>query len=64
MRFTEFWARLDRHLGPAYSRTWAQQKVIGDLGGRTAQQALDAGIPPKEVWAAVWRDLGLPVSER
>ena len=32
----------------------------GRLGGRTAVEALDAGIPPKQVWAAVWRVLELP----
>jgi len=64
VRHTEFWARLDHHLGVAYSRTWAEQQVIGDLGHRTTLEALDAGVPPKAVWAAVWRTLGLPASER
>ena len=27
-------------------------------------EALDAGVPPKQVWAAVWRQLELPDSER
>ena len=31
---------------------------MADLGGRTAVEALDAGVPPKEVWAAVWRRAG------
>jgi hypothetical protein len=64
VRHTEFWARLDHHLGPAYSRTWAEQQVIGDLDHRTTIEALRAGVPPKEVWAAVWRTLELPASER
>ncbi|HEY3528014.1 MAG TPA: DUF3046 domain-containing protein [Nocardioides sp.] len=64
MRHTEFWARMESALGPAYARAWADQFVIGDLGERTAQQALDAGEPPKVVWAAVWRTLDLPPSER
>lgn len=64
MRHTEFWARLDHHLGRAYARTWAEQQVIGDLGSRTPAEALDAGVPPKEVWAAVWQALELPASER
>jgi hypothetical protein len=51
-------------LGPAYYRAWAGQFVMADLGGRTAQEALDAGVPPKQVWAAVWRALNLPASER
>ncbi|UMG92679.1 DUF3046 domain-containing protein [Nocardioides sp. TF02-7] len=64
MRHTEFWARLDHHLGRSYSRTWAEQVVIGDLDHRTAKEALDAGVPPKQVWEAVWRTLELPASER
>lgn len=64
MRHTEFWARMESALGPAYARSWAQQFVIGELGERTACEALDAGVPPKTVWAAVWRALELPASER
>jgi hypothetical protein len=64
MRHTEFWERMDRALGPAYSRSWADMHVIGELGGRTASEALAAGVPPKEVWRAVWSVLELPASER
>jgi hypothetical protein len=64
MRHTEFWARLDHHLGRGYSRVWADQFVIADLGGRTAREALDAGMDPKDVWRAVWSALGLPARER
>ena len=64
MRHTEFWARLDGVLGRSYSRTWAEVTVLRDLDGRTTQEALDAGMPPKQVWAAVRRQLELPESER
>ncbi|MFN8194181.1 MAG: DUF3046 domain-containing protein [Nocardioidaceae bacterium] len=64
MRHTEFWARLDHALGDTYARTWADQVVMADLGGRTAAEALAAGEPPKRVWASVWRALELPESER
>ena len=64
MRHTEFWSRLEDALGRGYYRAWASQFVMTDLGGRTAQEALDAGVPPKQVWAAVWRALELPASER
>lgn len=59
MRHTEFWARLEHALGTGYYRSWADQYVIGDLG-RTATEALDAGVSPKQVWASVWRALDLP----
>ena len=64
MRHTEFWARLEHVLGRGYYRVWADQFVMSDLGRRTAQEALDAGVPPKQVWAAVWEALELPPSER
>lgn len=64
MRHTEFWSRLDAALGPAYARSWASLYVIADLGGRTAQEAIDAGVSPKEVWRAVWEVLDLPARDR
>ncbi len=64
MRHTELWARMEHHLGESYARTWAASVVLSALGGRTASEALDAGVPPKEVWRAVWEMLELPASER
>jgi hypothetical protein len=51
-------------LGRDYSRTWAELTVVRELDGRTTQEALSAGVPPKHVWAAVRRHLELPESER
>ena len=64
MRHTEFWARMEAALGPAYARSWAEQHVIRELDGRTALEALAAGEPPKVVWRAVWAELGLPARDR
>ena len=64
MRHTEFWERMDLALGPEYSKYWAAMHVIAELGGRTAQEALDAGVSPKIVWRAVWAVLELPARER
>ena len=64
MRNTEFWVRMDEALGPAYARSWASMFVLTDLGGRTVNEALAAGVSPKEVWRAVWAALGLPARER
>ncbi len=55
---------MDRHLGESYARVWADTFVIGALDHRTAVEALDAGLSPKEVWRAVWEVLELPASER
>jgi hypothetical protein len=64
MRHTEFWARMDAALGPAYARSWAEQQVLADLDGRTVNEALAAGETPKAVWRAVWAALGLPPRDR
>jgi hypothetical protein len=64
MRHTEFWARMEHALGPAYARTWAEQQVLANLGHRTVTEALEAGDPPKQVWRVVWERLELPASEK
>lgn len=64
MRHTEFWSRMEGALGRGYARVWASQHVLAELGGRTVDEALGAGVPPKDVWAAVWRALELPARER
>lgn len=55
---------MEHALGEGYARSWAGQVVHADLAGRTAQEALEAGAPPKQVWAVVWRALELPEDQR
>jgi hypothetical protein len=55
---------MDAALGPAYSRSWAEMFVMADLDGRTVVEALDAGVPPRQVWRAVWAALELPPVDR
>lgn len=64
MRHSEFWERMEIHLGGAYARVWADTQVMADLGGRTAREALESGVDPKTVWRAVHGRLELPASER
>jgi len=64
MRLTEFWARMDHHLGPAYARTWAETQSLPELNGRTVEEALADGEHAKTVWRAVWKHLQLPAIER
>lgn len=64
MRLTEFWTRMEHHLGRTYARTWAETQVVPELEGRTVTEALAAGESAKSVWRAVWEHLELPASER
>jgi hypothetical protein len=38
--------------------------VFADLGGRTVEQALEAGIDPREVWKAVCDAYDVPRARR
>lgn len=38
--------------------------VLEDLGGRTADQALDAGVPPREIWLALCAETDVPDDRR
>jgi hypothetical protein len=64
VRHTEFWARMEAALGPAYARSWAEQHVLRELGGLTVLESLATGEAPKVVWRAVWAELGLPPRDR
>ncbi|MGI8614084.1 MAG: DUF3046 domain-containing protein [Nocardioidaceae bacterium] len=64
MKHSEFWIRMQVHLGEGYARVWAREQVLRELDGRTVDEALTAGEPPKRVWRAVWSALELPERER
>lgn len=64
VRLTEFWRRMEDHLGPTYAASWARDTVLAELGGRTVDQALAQGEDALVVWRAVWAHLGLPPSAR
>lgn len=60
MRMSEFWTLVDAEFGPGRGRTLVRDHVIGDLGQRTPQQALDGGEDPRAVWLALCADLEVP----
>ena len=64
MRYTDFWERMELHLGAAYARSYAHDQVLSQLGGRTVDQALAAGDDAKAVWRAVVEALQLPARYR
>ena len=55
MRLTDFWYRLEQVFGAGYARSVANDQVLGELGGRTINQALTAGEETVVVWRAVVR---------
>lgn len=61
MRLSEFWLAVSEEFGDAYGRVLAQDLVIAELGDRTPQAALSAGIPARDVWFAMCRSCDVPV---
>lgn len=59
MKHSEFWAAMQDTFG-AYGPSLAKDMVLGPLGGRTAEQALADGEPPRRVWAAICEVNDLP----
>lgn len=64
MRLTVFWQRMTDHFGPAYADSFASDHVMSGLGGRTVNEALDAGWEAKEVWRVVCDAMGVPPEKR
>ena len=63
VRFTDFWERMETHLGSSYARR-RRDHVLSHLEGRTAEQALADGEDATRVWRAVVAALDLPARYR
>jgi len=64
MRLSEFWELADAVFGPAYSRTLARQLALTACDSLTPVAALEAGVPPRDVWHAWCDEMQIPVGER
>jgi hypothetical protein len=53
VKHSDFWSRLEQVFGPAYAASVARDQVLPQLGGRTIDEALDAGDRVVDVWRAV-----------
>jgi hypothetical protein len=64
VRLTVFWERMHARFGAGYADWLAHDLVIAELGGRTVNAALEAGIEPAAVWNAVCEVVEVPLHER
>ncbi|XTR52012.1 DUF3046 domain-containing protein [Pseudarthrobacter sp. So.54] len=53
MRISDFWRLMDDEFGAGYSRVLSSSLVLAGVGSRTADQALSAGVAPRQVWLAL-----------
>ena len=64
MRLQEFWSRLDTQFGPMRAQSVARDHVFSVLGGRSAVDAIDAGLSVRKVWLAICEEYEVPAKER
>ena len=64
MRITVFRRLMAEEFGQVRADMLARDHVLSALGGRTVDQALEAGLSTKEIWRAVCDDFEVPVERR
>jgi hypothetical protein len=64
VRLSHFRELMEGEFGAARAGSLARDHVFAELGGRTAEQAIEAGIDPKNVWRAVCDAYDVPPARR
>ena len=55
---------MDAQFGSMRAQSVARDHVFASLGGRTAVDAIEAGLPVRKVWQAVCEEYDVPPRER
>ena len=64
VRLTQFRDLMNDEFGSARAAALSRDHVFAELGDRTAEQALEAGIAPRKVWLAVCEVYDVPAARR
>jgi Protein of unknown function (DUF3046) len=64
MRTTVFRTMMSQEFGDMRAGSIARDHVFADLGGRTVDEALAAGLPPQRIWQAVCEAFDVPADRR
>lgn len=60
VRLTEFHERVALHFGAAYGSSVLLDHVLTGFDGRSAAQAIEDGVEPRDVWRALCADFDVP----
>jgi Protein of unknown function (DUF3046) len=60
VRLTEFNERVTLRFGATYGASVLADHVLSGFDGRTAAQAIEDGVDPREVWRALCVDFDVP----
>jgi hypothetical protein len=64
VRLQDFWYRMDSQFGSMRAQSVARDHVFAALGGRSAIDAIEAGVPVRRVWLAICEEYEVPAKER
>ena len=64
MKRSEFDRAVEEEFGAGYASVVVEDLVLESLDGRTARQALAAGVSPRAVWLAICEATDVPASRR
>ncbi|MGY1841003.1 MULTISPECIES: DUF3046 domain-containing protein [unclassified Modestobacter] len=64
MRLQEFWSRMEQQFGSMRSQSVVRDHSFGPLGGRTALEAIEAGVPVRTVWLEICKAYDVPPKDR
>jgi hypothetical protein len=64
VRVTYFRELMEGEFGAVRAASLSRDHVFAQLGGRTVEEALEAGIDPREVWQAVCEVYDVPAARR
>jgi hypothetical protein len=63
MRRSEFLRAVQSEFGERAS-TLVEDLVLTGVGGRTAAEALEAGVPPRDIWLELCVETDVPLERR
>jgi Protein of unknown function (DUF3046) len=64
VRLQDFWSRMDSQFGSMRAQSVARDHVFSVLGGRSAVDAIEAGVPVRQVWRAICEEYDVPPKQR
>jgi Protein of unknown function (DUF3046) len=60
VRLTEFHELVENQFGSVRGPSLLVDHVLTGFGGRTAAQAIEGGVEPRDVWRALCADFDVP----
>ena len=64
VRLSEFWRAVADEFGEVYGRALVRDLVLSELGDLSAERAIEAGVPVRDIWLALCSAMDVPEQHR